>query len=77
MNIRKPFLTVLNTDQILHIHNASLKILARTGIKVESPKARKLLVSNGCIEGPENRVYIPEAVIKSSLNSVAHVCDNG
>jgi len=74
MNNIQPKISVLNNDQILNVHAESLKVLSRTGIRVDSPHAQKIFAqSNGCtLEGDIVRI-LPEMVessIKSAPSSI-------
>lgn len=58
----------LSKSQIHEIHEASLAILANTGIAVEHPEARLLYQQAGArIEG--NRVYIPAELVNRALQT--------
>jgi len=47
----KATLNFLSGDEIERIHEASLRILKETGIRVDSEKVRKLLAKNGAVDG--------------------------
>lgn len=47
MSIARPRLTLLSPDHIRLIHEASLKILAHTGVRVDSPRARDVFARGG------------------------------
>ena len=49
------------------IHAASLALLARAGVRVESPVARDLLLAAGCDAADGDRVLIPEAAVDEAL----------
>ncbi len=66
----QPGMSVLTTDQIEQIHNYSLKILARTGIRVDSPRALRLFASADGFEVSGSRVKIPSERIEWALSSV-------
>jgi trimethylamine--corrinoid protein Co-methyltransferase len=56
----------LTDEQIEQIHQASLTILARTGVKIEEPQALQLFKEAGAIiEG--NRVRIPKALVEDAV----------
>ena len=44
----RPRLMLLKPKQLNEIHNASLRILAETGVNVHSSKIRVLLEDGGC-----------------------------
>ena len=52
------------------IHNASLGVLMRAGVRVESLAARDLLLAAGCRPGPHDRVLIPGSVVEDALAAV-------
>lgn len=52
------------------IHNASIALLERGGVRVESEKARAILVAAGCRLGAADRVHIPAAVVEQALATV-------
>ena len=60
-----PALTPLSADQLQTLHNASLKLLAETGMEVTSPQARKLYKEAGAEidEGQELVKLSPEMVM--------------
>ncbi len=62
-------LTVLSEEQIKSLHEATLDILADTGVFVENPEAMDLLYQNGA-KVKDNRVYIPERLLNKALESV-------
>ena len=66
-----PALTPLSEDQLQTIHNASLKLLAETGMEVTSQHARKLYQEAGAEieEGPE-LVKLPAEMVMGLLETV-------
>lgn len=61
-----PFLTVLSEDQIYEIHRASLDVLEKTGYKVLSEEALKLLKGAGArVEG--DIVKTPQHVVEECI----------
>lgn len=55
---------VLSNAEVKQIHDASMEILAETGMKVEYNKARDLFEEAGCrIDESKSRVYIPEKLV--------------
>jgi trimethylamine--corrinoid protein Co-methyltransferase len=67
-NIVKPSLTVLDPGQIERVHGYSLQILSSTGVRVDSPEARKLFAR---AMGPESvdadHVRIPPDLVEWAL----------
>lgn len=49
------------------IHRASLALLARAGVRVESPAARDLFLAAGCSAAGGDRVLIPETAVDEAL----------
>ena len=49
------------------IHRASLELLSRVGVRVESPAARALLARAGCLPGPEGRLLMPAGVVDEAV----------
>ncbi len=72
MSIVQPKLAVLDAEQIRRVHDDSLRILASTGVRVDSPRARELLVraaGPGAVEG--NRVHLPAELVDWALGVAA------
>lgn len=51
------------------MHAASLTLLERAGVRVESPAARDLMLAAGCTLGAGDRVLVPGAVVREALAS--------
>ena len=67
-NIIKPSLTVLDPGQIKQVHDYSLQILATTGVRVDSAKARQLFaraIGPKAVDG--DRVRIPSELVEWAL----------
>lgn len=62
---------VLSYDEIQTIHSATVELLSKVGIKVDSPSARTLFKEYGA-EINDNDLFIkfPESLIKEKLNQV-------
>lgn len=61
-------LTVLTDEEKGGIHEASLRVLARTGLRVDSAKARGLLKAFGAeVHDPSRMVRFPRAVVEQAL----------
>lgn len=66
----RPRQRVLSDEQILRIHEASLELMARTGIQVNHEGAREMLHGHGCsVDGL--RVRIPARVVEKALGTLA------
>ncbi len=67
-NIIKPSLTVLDPGQIKQVHEYSLQILATTGVRVDSAKARQLFSrAIGPKAADGDRVRIPSKLVEWAL----------
>jgi trimethylamine--corrinoid protein Co-methyltransferase len=60
-------LRVLSDAQLEEIHEASLEILSRTGVRVCDPEALDLLRETGCSVSDGDTVRIPAAVIEGAI----------
>ncbi|MFX1555229.1 MAG: trimethylamine methyltransferase family protein [Promethearchaeota archaeon] len=69
MRLKK--IKVLSNDEIQAIHSASIELLSKVGIKIDSPSARNLFKENGA-EVSDNDLFIriPESLIKEKLKEV-------
>ena len=79
MSTVRPVLRLLNSSQILDIHNASVQILSKTGVRIDSRNARELLVKAGCRNDPGNRIFFTEEIIdmrsKAPLINLTYTID--
>ncbi len=71
----RPRLKVLNREQALAIHNASLDILERTGFKMEHPRALELLADSGCTVSNNGWVKLPSHLAEKALASAPKQID--
>jgi len=62
----KATLNFLSGDEIERIHEASLRILKETGIRVDSEKVRKLLAKNGAVVN-DKIVKIPSSLVEEAI----------
>ncbi|MEW6225076.1 MAG: trimethylamine methyltransferase family protein [Chloroflexota bacterium] len=61
-------LRVLTDRQVGDIHEQSLAVLARTGMRIDSAQARGILRAAGAeVDEPERRVRFPRALVEASL----------
>src|SRR5512139_1486563 len=59
---------VLNHDELMQVHERSLRILAHIGLRVESAKARKILGESGAqVEEKRRIVRFPQRIVEESL----------
>jgi trimethylamine---corrinoid protein Co-methyltransferase len=56
-------------EAIEAMHLASLALLERAGVKVESPVARELFLAAGCAVSAADRVLLPRAVVDDALSA--------
>jgi len=66
----QPRITTLNPEQIEQIHNYSLEILFKVGIRIDSPKAMELFSKSDGVRIKENRVFISPELVNWALNNV-------
>jgi len=59
----------LTEEQATKLHLASLDILERTGVAVQNPEARSLLLDNGAWPGKAGVVHIPSWMVKRALST--------
>ena len=59
MSQAKPRLTLLSAEQIHQVHEYSLEILATTGVRVDSPRARAVFERASGRSADMGRVRIP------------------
>ena len=60
-----PRLEILSKNEIYEIHLATLRVLERTGVKVDDPKALQMLRDAGATADPETSIVkIPEHLLK-------------
>jgi len=67
-SIGAPWFQKLSRDQLEHIHNASLEILERTGVRLYLPEAVELLRKAGADVSEESRVRIPSHLVEWALS---------
>ncbi|HZL64782.1 MAG TPA: trimethylamine methyltransferase family protein [Thermoleophilia bacterium] len=62
-----PVAEIWPDEAIEAIHLASLALLERAGVKVESPAARELFLAAGCTAADDDRVLIPRGAVEDAL----------
>ena len=73
-NIARPRLTLLRSDQVEAVHEASLVILAESGLRVDSDRARKVYAAGGArIEG--DRVYFTRELVDAAIETAPATID--
>ncbi len=61
-------LRVLSDAEIGEIHARSLAVLARTGMRIDSARARQLLEAAGArVDHADRRVRFPRSLVEASL----------
>ncbi|TGE35470.1 hypothetical protein E4K67_25340 [Desulfosporosinus fructosivorans] len=68
-------LNIFSEDELYDIHNGTLEVLEKTGIKVESKEALDIFAAGGCVVDYKTKVvkipgYIVEDAIRSAPNTV-------
>jgi len=59
---------ILSTSEIVQIHESSLQILKKVGMKIDHPLAQeKLLAAGASLNKDKNRLTFPEAMVKKAL----------
>jgi len=69
MKLQRPFRR-LTDDDCQTLHEASCRILERTGVRLHHPPAVRLLEAAGARVCEENRVRIPQALVERALETV-------
>jgi len=71
----QPRLKVLNREQVLAIHTAALEILEKTGLRMEHPGVRQMLLDAGCRDAGNDWLrmppHLPEQAIRSAPRQIA------
>ena len=68
MSQAKPRLTLLSAEQIHQVHEYSLEILATTGVRVDSPRARAVFERAIGRSADNDRVHIPRETVAWALS---------
>ena len=66
-----PQLNMLSKDLVVTIHEASLEVLKKVGVRVEDPAMREQLHGNGCVIEKE-RVKFPPNLIEKVCADICH-----
>ncbi|MEA3340521.1 MAG: trimethylamine methyltransferase family protein [Chloroflexota bacterium] len=64
----QPFARGLSDEQVRAIHYATLEILSQTGVEMQDPQGRELLLQAGSWES-DGRIKIPENLVNDALAS--------
>ena len=69
----KTSLRILSQDEIYAIHLSTLEILEKTGVVIESEKARNVLRQAGCtVDEKKKLILIPSHLVEESIRSAPH-----
>ena len=63
----KPMLRMVSDEQVREIHYATLQILSQTGVVMQDPQGRELLLEAGAWES-NGRIKIPENLVTDSID---------
>ena len=68
----KARLKILTDDEVDMIHEASLKILERTGLRIDSEAAQQRLIKNGAAKHPtrKNVIVFPRSMVVESIKKI-------
>src|SRR5262245_4704794 len=76
MSFARPRITLLSSEQITNVHEASLKVLASVGFKVESERARQVFAKgNSSIRIDDERVYFEKDIVEWAIQSAPSAYD--
>ncbi len=64
----QPMVRMLSDEQVRAIHYATLEILSQTGVEMQDPQGRELLLAAGAWES-NNRIKIPENLVTDGIAS--------
>ncbi|MGQ9588075.1 MAG: trimethylamine methyltransferase family protein [Thermoplasmata archaeon] len=69
---RKQTLKLLSDDRVEKIHEASLRILARTGLRIDSGDAAKRLIRNGAAKHPTKKgvITFPRPMVEEAIRHI-------
>jgi len=66
--LARPRIEVLDKDELIEIHQASLRVLSRVGVKIDNPEALKILANAGAEVDYERKIAkIPEHLVEEAL----------
>ncbi len=64
---RKPMVRMISEEQVRELHYATLEILSQTGVKMQDPQGRELLLEAGAWES-NGRIKIPERLVTDAID---------
>ena len=62
----QPAVRMISDEQVRELHYATLEILSQTGVKMQDPQGRELLLEAGAWES-NGRIKIPENLINGLI----------
>ncbi len=67
-------LKVLSDEQVDSIHEASLRILEKTGVRYDSPDAYERVLKNGAVKHPtrKNVLTFPRSMVEDAIKRIPH-----
>jgi trimethylamine--corrinoid protein Co-methyltransferase len=63
----QPSVRMISDEQVRELHYATLKILSQTGVKMQDPQGRELLLEAGAWES-DGRIKIPENMVTDAID---------
>ena len=63
----QPFVRMISEQQVRELHYATLEILSQTGVKMQDPQGRELLLEAGAWES-NGRIKIPENLVTDAID---------
>ncbi len=63
----KPMVRMISDEQVRELHYATLEILSQTGVKMQDPQGRELLLEAGAWES-NGRIKIPENLVTDAID---------
>ncbi|MEW6404273.1 MAG: trimethylamine methyltransferase family protein [Chloroflexota bacterium] len=75
MNNVRPRLTLMNDEQIHAAHGNVLKVLSRTGVRVDSPAILQMLESKLGLKSQDRIIKFPPEVVEDAIQSAPHTID--
>ncbi len=65
--VLRPHISLLTESQVAQIHEGALRVLSGVGVRVDSQRARQLLLSAGAVAGDGGRVFLPAELVEWAL----------
>jgi len=73
MNNIQPHLSLLNPENMLQVHQLTLRILSETGVRVDSPSVVEQLKKTGLAETDGSIVKLSKEIVEQSIHSAPNV----